>query len=84
MKIKLFSETRNQIVFELTDINTSVNKDNELLVINLDDKDPVKNYRKKLIADTLNMYATNNKHTDWRELDRLIEKMMNIKIHWIS
>lgn len=84
MKIKLLNETRNQIVFELTDINTSANKDNELLVINLDDKDPVKNYRKKLIADTLSMYATNNRHTDWRELDRLIEKMMNIKIHWIS
>lgn len=84
MKIKLFSESHNQITFELTDINTSAERDNELLVINLDDKDPVGNYRKKLIADTLSMYATNNKHTDWREIDRLIEKLMTIKIHWIS
>jgi hypothetical protein len=83
MKIKLLNETHNQITFELTDINTSADKDNELLVINFD-KDPVKNYRKKLIADTLSMYANNNRHTDWREIDRLIEKLMNIKIHWIS
>lgn len=83
MKIKLLNETHNQITFELTDINTSADKDNELLVINFD-KDPVKNYRKKLIADTLSMYVTNNRHTDWREIDRLIEKLMTIKIHWIS
>lgn len=83
MKIKLLNETHNQITFELTDINTSADKDNELLVINFD-KDPVKNYRKKLIADTLSMYANNNRHTDWREIDRLIEKLMTVKIHWIS
>ena len=83
MKIKLLNETHNQITFKLTDINTSADKDDELLVINFD-KDPVKNYRKKLIADTLSMYATNNRHTDWREIDRLIENLMNIKIHWIS
>lgn len=80
MRIHLLckNEVKNQIVFELFDLETP---NRELIVIN-DNEDPIKAFKNGLLADTLFMMAADERNTTREEVYRIIDSIKNTKIRW--
>lgn len=80
MQLTVFCHSPKQITFGIVN-EEDCSKNDGLIVVNFDDEDPIKAYRKGLIADHLHMLI--GRDTDWKEIDKIISDIMNIKIHWI-
>lgn len=83
MKLRVFSQNKEekQIVFQLMHEVSYVGED--LIVVNYGNSDPVTNYKKSLIADTLHMMASDNKSVNWKTIDSMVAQIMNTKVHMI-
>jgi hypothetical protein len=83
MKIRVFAKhnEEKQIVFQLlSEVDYS---GEDLIVVNYGDSDPVNNFKKKLIADTLHMMSSDNASVDWKTIDTMVAKIMNTNVHMI-
>ena len=76
--------TNDQVaIFKATDVNTSADRSDKFIVVSLDEVEPDQRYKKQVIAHFLNEMAITNRHTDWREIDRMVEKLNSSEFHII-
>lgn len=83
MKLRVFSQNKEEkrIVFQLlSEVDYS---GEDLIVVNYGDSDPVTNFKKTLIADTLHMMSSDNASVDWKTIDSMVAQIMNTKVHMI-
>lgn len=84
MIIKSILSNEQVAIFKATDITTSADRGDEFVVVELDAADPYQFYKNQVIVQFLNELAGSNRHTDWREIDRMVERINSSEFHIIS